>query len=82
MVRAQILLKERQYEALKSRARREGKSLSQVVREAVDETLGERRSRGKKKARLEDLFGLFSDPTAKDVAINHDKYLYGEPYGL
>ncbi len=80
MVRAQILLKERQYEALKARARREGKSLSEVVRESLALTLGEpvRRKRGKR--RIEDIFGIYSDPDGPtDVAINHDKYLYGKP---
>lgn len=79
MVRTQILLKERQYEALKSKARREGKSLSEVVREAVSAHIGDS-APGKKKRRLEDICGIWTDPKVpNDIAINHDKYLYGKP---
>ena len=40
MHRTQILLKEHQYRALRAQARREGRSLSSLIRQAVSDFLG------------------------------------------
>jgi Arc/MetJ-type ribon-helix-helix transcriptional regulator len=73
MHRTQILLKPHQYEALKARARQEGKSLSEVIRIAVSQWLGdEPRAR---KARLADLCNLGRDPRGP-AGRDHDSILY------
>src|SRR3989442_14582235 len=73
MHRTQILLKPHQYEALKARARQEGKSLSELIRIAVSQWLGdEPRAR---KARLADLCNLGRDPRGP-AGRDHDSILY------
>lgn len=77
MIRTQILLKDRQYEALKAKARREGKSLSALVRAAVARMLGEE-PRGS--MRLRDICGLGRDPGGPSGS-EHDAVLYGRRKG-
>lgn len=72
MHRTQILLEDRQYEALRAWARRTERSLSEAVRLAVDRLLGGRR-RG---ARLSEIRGIFRDPGGPSGA-DHDRILYG-----
>ena len=77
MHRTQILLKERQYAALKAWSKRVDKSLSEVLRMAVDRFLGaEKKSSGA--ASLSDACGIFSDPGGLS-GRDHDKILYGRP---
>ena len=74
MRRTQILLDAVQYRWLTAKARQSRKSLSQVLRELVDEKRAVSGS-----ARRDDplfcLVGLGQDPTT-DVAERHDVYLY------
>ncbi len=73
MHRAQILLEEWQYERLKSVSERQGRSLSNVVREAVAEYLvtGSRSGMGG----LQAIEGIGTDPEVS--GRDHDRILYG-----
>lgn len=73
MHRTQILLREDQYRALKARARREGKSLSELVRLAVAKWLGEESP--ETASRLADICALGTDPNGPK-ARDHDSFLY------
>ena len=75
MRRAQILIEESQYQALKSWAKGTDRSLSDLVRQAVDRLLGERVPR-RRKHRIEDLCGIFKDPGGPS-GRDHDRVLYG-----
>lgn len=77
MIRTQILLTPTLYELFKMKAQEEGKSLSVIVRQAVEKLL-----RPKKKTGGEILLEMAkhagSNPKApKDLATN-DEYLYGK----
>lgn len=72
--RTQVLLKEDQYLALKARARRQGTSLSQLIRAAVDEWLGEPADTAS--ASILEIRALASDPQGPS-ARDHDAFLYG-----
>ena len=74
MVRTQILLKESQYEELRAKARREGKSLSALVRLALARLLGEETARPGT-SRLRDVCGLGKDPGGPS-GRDHDSVLY------
>ncbi|GAB4258730.1 hypothetical protein [Deferrisoma sp.] len=78
MHRTQVLLEDRQYLALKERARREGKSLGQLVREFVDLGLARGRTGDERPCRpsLAEVRGLFADGL---VPEEHDRVLYGDP---
>lgn len=73
MHRTQVLLQENQYQALKARARREGKSLSELVRTAVAEWLGQ--TEAGKPVRLTNIRALGQDPEGP-AARDHDDFLY------
>jgi hypothetical protein len=73
MHRTQLLLEEWQFEELKVMAEREGRSISDLVREIVSERLGKR---GMRSTTLDDLAGLVREGPA-DLGENHDHYLYG-----
>ena len=75
MHRTQLLLKEDQYEALKARARKEDKSISELLRRAVDLLLGWQK-RPRKKRRLSDICGIINDPGGPS-GRDHDEVLYG-----
>ncbi len=72
MHRAQIILEEWQFEALKALAEREGKSISAVVREILSAKLGRRKGR-----KLRSILGIGSgsDVSGRD----HDRALYDKP---
>lgn len=74
MHRTQVLLEERLYESLKSRARKEDKSLGELVREAVATYLG--RGEDTKAPGLKSIRGIFGDAGAS--GRDHDKFLYGK----
>lgn len=71
--RTQIQLEKWQYARLKERAAEEGISLSELVRQIVEETLRQGSSDGRE--RLKRLRGRWSDPgfSSKD----HDDAIYG-----
>lgn len=71
--RTQILLEERQYAALKALARRAGRSLSEIIRTAVDEMLGERPLTHRKG--LARICAIASDPDGP-AGRDHDALLY------
>jgi plasmid stability protein len=73
MHRTQLNLDDWQYDALAARSEREGRSLSDLVREAVAEYLvGEE---AEPRHRLAALRGLGEDP--KGSGRDHDRLLYG-----
>lgn len=76
MRRAQILIEDEQYQALKAWARGTDRSLSEVVRLAVDRLLGEKR-RAPAKYRIADLCGIVRDPGGP-AGRDHDRILYGK----
>lgn len=72
MVRTQIYLPKPTYEQLKSWAREENKSMAEKIRELLDQRL-------KKQKKAEPVLKLLMKNTFKgprDLARNHDKYLY------
>lgn len=76
MKRTQILLEESQYIQLKDEVSATGKSLSEIVREAIDSHLRERENDP-----LFDIVGSVrakEDPAPADLGAQHDKYLYGK----
>ncbi|MCG6870495.1 MAG: ribbon-helix-helix protein, CopG family [Gammaproteobacteria bacterium] len=73
MHRTQILLEEWQYETLRSRAEREGRSLSDLVRELLRVALEDSGSRTS--SRLDAMEGIGEDTAS--YGENHDRYLYG-----
>ncbi|MBI3554261.1 MAG: hypothetical protein HY077_17320 [Elusimicrobia bacterium] len=78
MHRTQVLLEERQFAALKARARREAKGLSELIRLAVDRLLGGGTETSGKKSGLRSICGIgraVSGPSGAD----HDEAIYGEP---
>ena len=71
MHRAQVLIEDWQYEALKSIAAREGRSISMLLREVISHHLsGEHPERS-----LDAIEGLGDDPHAS--GREHDRFLYG-----
>ena len=76
MHRTQIMLEESQYHALREKARSDGKSIGQLIREFVELGLKSISSRPKKRRRsLKQLQGLFSEPDTS--GRDHDRHLYG-----
>jgi len=74
MHRTQILLDEERYMQLRDRARREGKSMGQLVRELIDKGLGAGRKKGRSP-----LMGLKGFIERSDVTgRGHDRALYGD----
>ena len=69
------MLEKRQYEKLKARARREDKSLSELIRLAVDRFLGLEKA-GPSSGNLKAIRALGSDPGGPS-GREHDKTLYG-----
>jgi hypothetical protein len=76
MTRMQIQLTEKQVEVLKAMAAREGASLAEIVRKAVDLLVRSSRtpSREEFRRRAKEIAGGFSSGRA-DIARNHDRYL-------
>jgi hypothetical protein len=76
MHRSQIILKEDQYAYLVNKAQRQGKSVSQIVRDLIDEHIV--RTRDLENDPFFDIIGMLEgdDPNA---AIDHDYYVYGLP---
>jgi len=73
MQRTQILLDDWQYEALKARAQREGRSMSELLRRILDANL---RKSGPRTPRLADIRAVGEDRTAR--GRDHDRFLYGK----
>ena len=75
MTRAQILLEPWQYQFLGALAQKEHKSVSQLVREWVEEK-AKQLSAQKEKDPLWDLVGIVRD-APPNMAEHHNEYLYG-----
>ena len=75
MHRTQLMLEDWQYRRLRAQADREGRSMSELVREAVTVFLESPR-RGRRYT-LDDIDGIGSDPGSGGV--DHDRILYSEP---
>ncbi len=73
MQRIQVLLDDWQHEALKARAEREGRSMSELLRRILDANL---RKSSDRTPRLEDIRGIADDRTAQ--GRDHDQFLYGK----
>ena len=71
MHRTQLILDDWQHEALRTRAEREGKSISALVREILADYLKPRSRRG-----LERIEGIAEGPA--DLGREHDRYLSGD----
>jgi hypothetical protein len=74
--RTQIYLEPGQYEMLRARARRQGRSLASLIREALDEYLGIKASRSGADP-LHRAVGIGKGDGAA-VAENYEDFLYGE----
>ncbi|HRC88177.1 MAG TPA: CopG family transcriptional regulator [Thermoanaerobaculia bacterium] len=77
MIRTQIQITEQQARDLKRQSREQGVSISELVRQALQQSLDRRdaslRTRYQKAA---ELVGAFRDlQGATDVAVDHDRYL-------
>ena len=74
--RTQLSLEGWQYESLKARGEREGRSLSDLVREAVTEYLADRSAPAGGGGRFDKIRGVAED---REVAgRDHDRILYGK----
>jgi len=73
MQRTQILLEDWQYEALKARAQREGRTMSEILRQILDANLG---TSGARTPQLADVRAIGKDSTAR--GRDHDRFLYGK----
>ena len=83
MVRTQLYLPQATYRALVERAQKQGLTMAEQIRDAVDEYL--KRTEDEDEGvilRPDDpffkMFGLF-DSGIDDLGVNHDHYLYGAP---
>jgi len=74
--RTQIYLERSQYEILRARARKEGKSLAAVIREILDEHLSGR-GLGARRDPLHRVIGI-GEGDGSAVAENCEDFLYGE----
>ena len=70
------MLEDWQYQRLRARAEREGKSISELVREAVTSFLESSPGR-RRRYTLDDIAGIGNDPESS--GRDHDEYLYNEP---
>lgn len=73
MQRIQVLLEDWQYEALKARAQREGRSMSELLRRILDANFGKG---GSRTPRLADIGAVGEDRSAR--GRDHDRFLYGK----
>lgn len=72
MHRAQILIEEWQYESLRARAEQEGRSISDLVREILCDSLTPEPC---SRRRLDEIEGVGEDSAA--YGHDHDRFLYG-----
>ncbi|WP_158675230.1 FitA-like ribbon-helix-helix domain-containing protein [Thiohalobacter thiocyanaticus] len=73
MHRTQIILEDWQYQVLRARAEREGRSMSAVVRDILQTALSPPAGQ---KSRLGEIGGMGEDTAS--YGRDHDQYLYGE----
>lgn len=73
MHRTQVILEDWQYQALRARSEQEGRSISELVREALATTLAQPPERH---SRLQEIEGIGEDPAT--YGEDHDRALYGD----
>jgi len=76
MHRTQVILEDWQYQALRARSEQEGRSISDLVREALATTLAQPPERN---SRLQEIEGIGEDPAT--YGEDHDRVLYGDKSG-
>ena len=76
MHRTQLLIEDWQYQALRARAEREGRSLSDLVRELLATALAGPPQAPAPRRRLAEIEGIGEDSSA--YGDDHDRHLYGE----
>jgi hypothetical protein len=74
MHRAQVLLYEHHYSFLKTESERQGKTISGLLREIIDNYL---QNQAREDDPLWDLIGM-AEGEGKAIGREHDKYLYGD----
>jgi plasmid stability protein len=76
MVRTQIQLTESQFEALKARAADEGRSMADLIRTLVEDSLSSagRPGRGERRRRALGAIGMLPKGP-RDLSRRHDRYL-------
>ena len=77
MVRTQIQLTEAQFEAVRDRASAEGRSMADLIRSLVDESLagGAKPSLEERRRRALAAIGFLDKKGPRDLARRHDEYL-------
>ena len=75
MHRTQLMIEDWQYERLRAQAERQGRSISELVREAVSAFLESEPPGEPKRLTLQDIDGIGDDPDAHGA--DHDVFLYG-----
>jgi len=80
MVRRIIQLTEDQAQSLTERAKEQGTSVSELVRQGVDLILRTGITNNEMRKRAIEAIGFIKDTDARDLSVNHDKYL-AEAYG-
>jgi hypothetical protein len=73
------LLEEWQYQYLSDKAKREGKSISQLVRELLTEWIESRRPETWESDPFFDIIGMVSSGDGR-IAEEHDKYIYTDDW--
>ena len=73
MVRTQIQFQKKTYESLKTKSKETGKSISEIVRRSIDQTI-ESQERDQKWARALNSLGKFSSGL-NNLAEKHDDHL-------
>lgn len=76
MHRTQVILEDWQYQALRARSEQEGRSISDLVREALAKTLAQPPEQN---SRLQEIEGIGEDHAT--FGEDHDRALYGEKSG-
>jgi hypothetical protein len=76
MHRTQVILEDWQYQALRARSEQEGRSISELVREALATSLAQPPERI---SRLQEIEGIGED--AATYGEDHDRALYGDKSG-
>lgn len=77
MQRTTIMLPEDLKAAAEERAHRTRRSLGQLIRDALEKELSLKRKKGQRDLLLEDI-EVYKGKTPRDLASNHDEYLYGD----
>jgi hypothetical protein len=77
MVRTQLYLTKSEHCFVQAEASRLGKPMAAVIRDWIDEKIGQPEDPWTKSSLLDPPAATFKAP--EDLAINHDHYLYGGP---